>query len=274
MDKFDKDSDIDADTEDTTVSSTKTVKRNGYEIVKAPHETVGKHLELEGEGQTEFTTIDDAIESVEKAGFEPGRSCRYIQHCDGKMYAYAAGNENGEAGPETWRLDPTEYDEKVHETPAAQEPTKDNAAELFRTTSMSTQLGLGSLQDWLRPRVDGWSTEKLKAGDISEGHAIVYTICTESGQPLDAQQQCYELFIEYVRAVTDKYGDSEEHDAIVSALKKVFKYLDQHYTNTQPRSTTRGRKPTSQLAAGQVPLGQHKHLVGLRMRDNALPVLY
>ena len=60
-----------------------------------------------------------------------------------------------------------------------------------------------------------------RAGDLSEGHALVYRICTESGQPVDAQQQCYELFIDYVRAVTEKYGNTVEHDAIITGLKKV-----------------------------------------------------
>jgi hypothetical protein len=151
----------------------------------------------------------------------------------------------------------------------------------FRTTSDNTQLGLDSLQHWLRPRVGPWSTEKLvshgplenpwgnpravhhgralqcillgphkptqahcqlllrtatltplsavlapqRPGDISEGHALVYRICTESGHPKDAQQQCYELFVDYVRAVTEKYQDTEEHDAMVRGLKKVRQRL-------------------------------------------------
>ena len=90
-----------------------------------------------------------------------------------------------------------------------------------------------------------------RAGDISEGHALVYRICTESGQPKDAQQQCYQLFIDYVRAVFRKYGDTLEFDAVVLGLKKAFKYLDQHYTNTKPRNTPRDRKPTTQLCSGQ-----------------------
>jgi hypothetical protein len=45
---------------------------------------------------------------VQAAGYIPGDTCRYIQCAGGKVYFYAGGNESGEGGLETWRLDPLE----------------------------------------------------------------------------------------------------------------------------------------------------------------------
>jgi hypothetical protein len=116
------------------------------------------------------------------------------------------------------------------------------AAPLTRATSANTRLNLGTLEDWLRVRVDKWAKAPISVPEASEGHALVFRICTESGQPRDAQQKCYELFIDYARAVCSKFGSAPtQREQILGGLFKVFKYLDQHYTNTKKRSTPKAR---------------------------------
>ena len=52
--------------------------------------------------------IEQAIRIIRGLGGNPGQDCRYIQCAAGMLYFYLAGDESGESGDETWRLDPIE----------------------------------------------------------------------------------------------------------------------------------------------------------------------
>ena len=74
-----------------------------YDIIKCPGESVGAIL---GQPEDGFTTIEAAVSIAIKRGYVPGDSVRYIQSVEGNTYFYAAGDESGESGQETWKLDP------------------------------------------------------------------------------------------------------------------------------------------------------------------------
>ena len=41
--------------------------------------------------------------------------------------------------------------------------------------------------------------------DFSEGHMLVYTLCTEAGQPKNAERLCYEMFLNYIRGAHESH---------------------------------------------------------------------
>ena len=67
----------------------------------------------------------------------------------------------------------------------------------------------------------------ITPAEVSEGHALVYKICTESSQPKDAENQCYTLFLDYCRGICGQFPEGKERRTALQALKAVFKYLDQ-----------------------------------------------
>jgi len=75
-----------------------------FAMVKCGKETIGK--KLEGSGSKRWKNVEEAKKQAEAAGHVLGVSCRYIQNAGGKVHWYAAGNECGESGTETWKFDP------------------------------------------------------------------------------------------------------------------------------------------------------------------------
>merc|ERR1711865_1369839 len=123
---------------------------------------------------------------------------------------------------------------------------------LSRATSISTLNNIGDLKAWVATKSDKWvSGETMTPAEVSEGHALVYKICTDSTQPKDAENQCYTLYLDYCRGICGQFQDKERRTAL-QALKTVFKYLDQHFTCVKDRpGMVRGKQPTSKLCAGQ-----------------------
>jgi len=77
------------------------IKEPEFDILKEyPNLKLG--AELEGSGVEDFTTIRDAVEYVNAAGFIPGNTCRSIQNIAGKLCFYAKGEERepGDIGPQ------------------------------------------------------------------------------------------------------------------------------------------------------------------------------
>merc|ERR1712086_800912 len=124
---------------------------------------------------------------------------------------------------------------------------------LARATSINTLGNIDELKAWVATKADRWvDGEALTPAELSEGHALVYKICTESSQPKDAENQCYTLFLDYCRGICGQFPEGKERRTALQALKTVFKYLDQHFTNTKDRpGMVRGKQPTSKLCAGQ-----------------------
>merc|ERR1711865_564807 len=123
---------------------------------------------------------------------------------------------------------------------------------LSRATSISTLNNIGDLKAWVATKSDKWvSGESLTPAEMSEGHALVYKICTKSSQPKDAENQCYTLYLDYCRGICGQF-DGKERRTAFTALKGIFKYLDQHFTNSKDRpGMVRSKQPPSKLCAGQ-----------------------
>merc|ERR1711957_621993 len=124
---------------------------------------------------------------------------------------------------------------------------------LARATSINTLGNIDELKAWVATKstkfVDG---EALTPSELSEGHALVYKICTESSQPKDAENQCYTLYLDYCRGIVGQFEEGKQRRAATQALKGIFKYLDQHFCNTKDRpGMVRTKQPTSKLCAGQ-----------------------
>merc|ERR1711865_133748 len=124
---------------------------------------------------------------------------------------------------------------------------------LARATSMGTLGNIDELKAWVATKADRWvDGEALSPAELSEGHALVYKICTESSQPKDAENQCYTLYLDYCRGIAGQFGEGKARRAATQALKGIFKYLDQHFTGTKDRpGMVRTKQPTSKLCAGQ-----------------------
>merc|ERR1711865_1020334 len=124
---------------------------------------------------------------------------------------------------------------------------------LSRATSISTLNNIGDLKAWVATKSDKWvSGESLTPAEMSEGHALVYKICTESSQPKDAENQCYTLYLDYCRGIAGQFEEGKQRRAATQALKGIFKYLDQHFCSTKDRpGMVRTKQPTSKLCAGQ-----------------------
>ena len=102
-------------------------------------------------------------------------------------------------------------------------------------SEMCIRDSIADLQQWIAERARVWvEGEVFTPAEISEGHALVYKICTESSQPKDAENQCYTLYLDYCRGIYGQFSGKEAKTAI-KALQTVFKYLDQHFTNTKER---------------------------------------
>jgi len=124
---------------------------------------------------------------------------------------------------------------------------------LNRSTTFNTLNNIADLTAWLGEKAVAWTSgAAITPSEISEGHALVYKICTESSQPKDAENQCYTLFLDYCRGICGQFPEGKERRTALQALKTVFKYLDQHFTSTKDRpGMVRGKQPTSKLCAGQ-----------------------
>merc|ERR1712166_926767 len=124
---------------------------------------------------------------------------------------------------------------------------------LARATSINTLGNIDELKAWVATKADRWvDGEALSPAELSEGHALVYKICTESSQPKDAENQCYTLYLDYCRGIAGQFGEGKARRAATQALKGIFKYLDQHFCSTKDRpGMVRTKQPTSKLCAGQ-----------------------
>jgi len=124
---------------------------------------------------------------------------------------------------------------------------------LERATSMNTLNNIGDLKGWVAVQATKWvSGVAITPAEMSEGHALVYKICTESSQPKDAENQCYTLYLDYCRGICGEFGEGKERRTAFQALKAIFKYLDQHFTGSKDRpGMVRSKQPTSKLCAGQ-----------------------
>jgi len=145
--------------------------------------------------------------------------------------------------------------------PPVQRQTREEPTELYRTYSVvdeltrtvsdSTQGNLDELKEWLAARAQQWADEKPSAEAVSEGHALVFKVCSESTAPRDAEFQCFDMFLDYCRGACEQFSGEERARALKS-LERVFRYLNQHYTATKPRQGAKTTKQaTSKLAAGQ-----------------------
>ena len=124
---------------------------------------------------------------------------------------------------------------------------------LARATSINTLNNIGDLKGWIAGQSDKWvDGVPITPAELSEGHALVYKICTESSQPKDAENQCYTLYLDYCRGICGEFGEGKERRTAFQALKGIFKYLDQHFTGVKDRpGMVRSKQPTSKLCAGQ-----------------------
>merc|ERR1712166_207280 len=124
---------------------------------------------------------------------------------------------------------------------------------LNRSTTFNTLNNIADLKGWLAEKAIAWTSgAKPTVTDYSEGHALVYKICTESTQPKDAENQCYMLYLDYCRGIAGQFEEGKQRRAATQALKGIFKYLDQHFCNTKDRpGMVRTKQPTSKLCAGQ-----------------------
>jgi len=143
--------------------------------------------------------------------------------------------------------------EPVQETTEELTRTQSEVIPLTRTLSSNTTSNREDLVAWLDAKSKKWAEgEKPTPADYSEGHMLVYTICSDSSSPKDAEASCYILYCDYVRGAVTQFPEDQQKSAL-KALQTVFKYLDQHYTN--PKKVRKGGKtskvPTSKLAVGQ-----------------------
>jgi len=123
---------------------------------------------------------------------------------------------------------------------------------LQRTVSNRTTINLDTLTAWVQDKAATWAQGvKATPKDFSEGHMLVYTLCTEAGQPKNAERLCYEMFLNYIRGIEEQFPEGDQRAAAVKALVAIFRYLDQHWTNTKLRSTGTTKEPTSKLVPGQ-----------------------
>jgi len=152
--------------------------------------------------------------------------------------------ENGDDTTDHTKLNQSEL--------AELERTASAPVALARATSFNTLNNIADLACWLPEKALLWTKgEAVTPAEVSEGHALVYKICTGSSQPKDAENQCYMLFLDYVRGICGQFVGRDRKTAL-QALRSVFKYLDQHFTNVQNRQgMTRSKLPTSKLCAGQ-----------------------
>ena len=64
--------------------------------------------------------------------------------------------------------------------------------------------------------------------------------------------QCFQMYVEHVREIVTSPLAESEVGHVLTNLQKVFRYLDQHYTQTKPRpGASVTSEPTSKLCPGQ-----------------------
>ena len=107
---------------------------------------------------------------------------------------------------------------------------------------------LSVLQHWTQERINEWA-EGTELPDLKEGRLMVDACCHSA---LETRRGCYELFVDYVRAVVSKY-QGESQGCALRALMMLFGSLDCHYTEltTEKPHARRSRKPTNELCCGQ-----------------------
>lgn len=123
---------------------------------------------------------------------------------------------------------------------------------LNRSTSFNTLNNISDLRAWMSERANGWiKGVAITPAEACEGNELVHRICTDSTQTKDAENQCYTLYLDYCRGINAQFAGHHANTAI-TALQKVFRYLDQHFTNTQDDpQMVRSKQPSSLLCAGQ-----------------------
>eukprot|EP00657_Telonema_sp_P-1_P012953 TRINITY_DN988_c0_g1_i3.p1 TRINITY_DN988_c0_g1~~TRINITY_DN988_c0_g1_i3.p1 ORF type:complete len:418 (+),score=108.74 TRINITY_DN988_c0_g1_i3:94-1347(+) len=101
------------------------------------------------------------------------------------------------------------------------------------------------LKAWVAEKAPQWTEiDGFPPVDASQGHTLVYKICTESSQPKDAENQCYTLYLDYCRGIQGEYTGKQASRA-TKALQTVFRYLDQHFTSTMNYKHMKHTKPVS-----------------------------
>ena len=131
------------------------------------------------------------------------------------------------------------------------------------------------LLDWVTHSLKSWMDGHLATpAELAQGHFLVYTVCCESSESsikggearvnyrwfaicclIDLVgwfAQCYGLYVQSVRDVLGSSLQQKNIGAVLLQLQKVFRYLDQHYTDTRSRAAAQVcKEPTSKLCPGQ-----------------------
>ena len=115
-----------------------------------------------------------------------------------------------------------------------------------------TTTSIADLHGWLAGHANTWvAGEGLSTCELSEGQALVYSICTASSQTKDAENQCYILFLDCCRGIRDQFTGGAQKTALCQLIS-VFEFLDQQFTNTKDTpGMVRGKQSTSKICAGQ-----------------------
>jgi hypothetical protein len=115
-----------------------------------------------------------------------------------------------------------------------------------KRSSSSSQDLISELNKWVGCKVAQWAIGQANGPrELSYGHGLVHTICTQSSTQKHAENQCYTMYLDYCRGICGQFKDKEQRQAL-RALQSVFKYLDEHFTNTKDRSQTiRTKNPSS-----------------------------
>jgi hypothetical protein len=115
-----------------------------------------------------------------------------------------------------------------------------------KTSSSSSQDLISELNKWVGCKATQWAIGQASGPrELSYGHGLVHTICTQSGTQKHAENQCYTMYLDYCRGICGQFKDKEQRQAL-RALQSVFKYLDEHFTNTKDRSQMiRTKNPSS-----------------------------
>jgi len=125
--------------------------------------------------------------------------------------------------------DDQEAEEAEDGAGAAAEPTEElqragSMVELTRTLSHNTQSNKEELVGWLDVQSTKWANgEKPTPADFAEGHMMVYTICSDSSSPKNAEASCYILYCDYVRGCVTQFPGEAEQKAGIKALQTVFR---------------------------------------------------
>jgi len=111
------------------------------------------------------------------------------------------------------------------------------------------------IQGWLARCATEWEQgQAITVAQMDEGYNMVYRICTESLIPIE--NEMYIVYLDYVRGICDQFKGKKRR-AAVSALQRVFSYLDKTFTNAEGRpekvcrGAVRSKQPTSKLWPGQ-----------------------